>query len=535
MAITQISRIQHRRGTSENLPQLAIGELGWSVDERRLFIGNGGPGSPQIENVEVLTAFSGGAGGGGGTGISSYVYKGEAAGYTVLTGPTAGTPTTRTSQRKFDDLASVRDFGATGDGTTDDTAAINRAIFELYSRETGVQTRRTLYFPAGTYKIAGAVIKIPPYAKFLGDGPESSIILQSDAGQSEVARTADNLLQTGINIGTGGAVTPRHILIDGITFQAAGDTDVFVVDQAFDVTFLNCGFKGNKISSPTTSGGSKRCVFVSSQATTQTRHIKFMNCYLTEQNFGVVIDDDAQSILFDGCHFTKLWKGVVLGETVAGSGSSVVGPFGVKVVSSLFESIANSAFQVDNPGGHTSAFNYYREVGTGLAGAGNPLAAVVLFNAGTNFSFGDIFDRNDVDDEVFARIATEDLANFAVDDEILYGSYRRGPGLQTTLTDNTAVAASTGISCTTLPNSFVDIHYTIERQIGPGTPAVRNGRIRITQNGSQQVIDDDYSENNGDVGVTFSLNYNAITTTLEYVTTNLGADAFLTYSVRKLV
>ena len=41
MAITQISRIQHRRGLATDLPQLAAGELGWVIDEQRLFIGNG--------------------------------------------------------------------------------------------------------------------------------------------------------------------------------------------------------------------------------------------------------------------------------------------------------------------------------------------------------------------------------------------------------------------------------------------------------------------------------------------------------------
>ena len=51
MAIVQISRIQHRRGVAENLPQLAVGELGLAVDTRRLYIGNGGSDAPQIENI----------------------------------------------------------------------------------------------------------------------------------------------------------------------------------------------------------------------------------------------------------------------------------------------------------------------------------------------------------------------------------------------------------------------------------------------------------------------------------------------------
>lgn len=62
MAVIQISKIQVRRGLEENLPQLAAGELGWSTDTRRLFIGNGVTGAPdyapEAGNTEILTVFA---------------------------------------------------------------------------------------------------------------------------------------------------------------------------------------------------------------------------------------------------------------------------------------------------------------------------------------------------------------------------------------------------------------------------------------------------------------------------------------------
>ena len=60
MAVIQISRIQHRRGLQSDLPNLASAELGWSVDTRKLYIGNGTieEGAPSLGRTEVLTQYS---------------------------------------------------------------------------------------------------------------------------------------------------------------------------------------------------------------------------------------------------------------------------------------------------------------------------------------------------------------------------------------------------------------------------------------------------------------------------------------------
>lgn len=55
--------------------------------------------------------------------------------------------TTRTIQDKLRDAISVKDFGAVGDGVTDDTAAITAAAAALQNGE-------TLYFPEGTYLVS---------------------------------------------------------------------------------------------------------------------------------------------------------------------------------------------------------------------------------------------------------------------------------------------------------------------------------------------------------------------------------------------
>ena len=61
MAIVQISRIQQRRGNEQDLPQLACGEMGWSIDTNKLYIGNGtsteGSHHPG-QNTEIFTEYS---------------------------------------------------------------------------------------------------------------------------------------------------------------------------------------------------------------------------------------------------------------------------------------------------------------------------------------------------------------------------------------------------------------------------------------------------------------------------------------------
>jgi len=128
MAVTQISRIQHRRGLEQDLPTLAGAEFGWSTDTRKLYIGNGSleEGAPTLGVTEILTQYSDLT-----ALLGSYTFKGNVTEYTVQTGSSILNPVVRSFQQKFDDFVNVRDFGATGNGSTDDTNAINRALQQI--------------------------------------------------------------------------------------------------------------------------------------------------------------------------------------------------------------------------------------------------------------------------------------------------------------------------------------------------------------------------------------------------------------------
>lgn len=70
----------------------------------------------------------------------------------------------RTAQAKLRESVSVKDFGAVGDGVTDDTAAIQDAINSLTA------SGGTVFFPKGTYKTDGGITLV------------SNLTLQGEAG-----------------------------------------------------------------------------------------------------------------------------------------------------------------------------------------------------------------------------------------------------------------------------------------------------------------------------------------------------------------
>lgn len=76
---------------------------------------------------------------------------------------------TRTSSDKFADLISVRDFGAVGDGLTDDTLALQQAL----------AAHRTVFLPTGTYLIT-APLTLGYRHALLGAGQTAIIKAQSN-------------------------------------------------------------------------------------------------------------------------------------------------------------------------------------------------------------------------------------------------------------------------------------------------------------------------------------------------------------------
>jgi hypothetical protein len=440
MAVTQISRIQHRRGLEQDLPQLSSAELGWSVDTRQLYIGNGtlDEGAPIVGVTRVLTEHDI-ATITSEVNLTDYTFSGNAAGYLAQTGPSAISPIVRTLQDKLDDFVNVKDFGAAGDGITDDTSAINRAIQQIYKSTvspTESRARRTIYFPGGSYIITSPIL-IPPFARFVGDGAGSVTIQQTNANQS-IAETCDSSFQTDVNIGTSSSLYPQDIEIDGLHFYNSNSSvisSLFNIDSASNVKVRNSKFTSNH-----SLGFYPNLVSI------------------------LTSTDTSRKITFDSCEFQNA------GNAFAITGTSC---YAIRVLSSSFENISNTAIHLGSTLGFTGIGNYF---GTGVISA--------VKNSNNFFqSFGDYHE----------------------DSNTLRAGLTLGNLLYSTTQEYTLTTATLVLPVTA--NVPFEISYTIN-----SAPAYRFGTAIFTpiDSGSSMIYSDQYTETAISANANLSANNDSI-------------------------
>jgi len=531
MAIVQVSRITNRKGLAENLPQLAGAELGWAIDDRRLYIGNGTlqDGAPVIGNTEILTEFSdillvGGA----------YTYKGEAAGYTVQTGATSGSPVSLNLQQWLDQFASVLDFGAVGDGVTDDTEAINRALYQLYCRESNPQIRRSLFFPAGEYLVNESIV-IPPYAMLYGEGINSSVIVMDTSSPTSalseyVARFGDSLQQTGVNIGNNGATPPRDIMISNMGFKSLDLVDVFLVEDAEQCTFVDVSFQGSLTTTDLVDTVDNIAgVRFASTLSLVCNSITFRRCLFSGTTWGLNTPNQVAGVLITESTFNTLYQGILLGDPTPING----GPTGFRILGNVFDNIYEQGISIAaNTGLNASGYNMFYDVGNHFNGTTAPSASVIDFIGQNNVSIGDMFQRTSAYSTTYPRININNGVSIAIDsaNQIQQGVYIRETGVRGTLLDNTASQTILTFDATAI--RAVQIDYTITRDT-----STRTGVYIIvagTDSAGANLNGQDSGVENVSPGVTFSVSETASIVSWLATTTSTGNDAIINYSVTRL-
>ena len=175
--------IQNRRATAAQwtaaTPVLAAGELGFELDTNSAKIGDGltaWADLPYLSDESLSELVETGR-------LSEAVLNATYAEVTRTGAPAVGQ----------DEIAfSVRDYGAAGDGVTDDTAAFKRCIEAAIRTTTTIGGKGSVFIPRGTYIVqpnvlynvstAGTYHIIDGFS-FRGEGRESSVLKMVTGGQ----------------------------------------------------------------------------------------------------------------------------------------------------------------------------------------------------------------------------------------------------------------------------------------------------------------------------------------------------------------
>jgi hypothetical protein len=522
MPIVQISRIQHRRGKRTDLPQLAAGELGWVIDEQRLFIGNGtvADGAPAVGNTEIVTSGSSAF-----TSALSHTYKGYLGDSTPV-----GTSQQRTIGSRLDDYVSVKDFGAAGDDSTADVTAIQNAIDEIYTDtdKDDTRARRVLFFPAGTYRI-NAALKIPPYAHLVGEGPDKTIIRNS--GNNAVMVTQDDEGNVGSNIGNSGATTPTQIQISNMTLRNTVAYGGVSLDRVTKAYFNNVKFQGSYASGGSDASNSKGVTVNNSTAIYSTTGVIFNQCQFTKFARLVDISYNSTNLRFHDCDFATAYYGALLGAEMDGSTAGLTdGPRDVHFTCSSWSDIGQQAIWVKPTAGADTGVgprniisngNYYaKTVSNNFEGDGSIREVpVIQFDNDECTSTHDFFERSDSRES--ALNAAPELQGIGIQSKAIKSQ---------TLADNTSTATKIN-DYPALAGKGLKVVYKIVR----GT-LDRTGELVISASTNGVSYDDTYTESGSDVGVelTAALENNdstagSETVALKFTTTNTGTAATIDY------
>lgn len=257
-------------------------------------------------------------------------------GYTLLaTGPSA--------------QVSVRDHGAVGNGTADDTTAVRDAIDAVPAQGGAV------YFPPGTYKLTDSVALRSNLALF-GDGDGATVLHQSATGEDLFAGVALDKVSlhglsltgpgsgtgTGLNLTRGGNAAVPFISVRDVSVGGFGQDGIAVenaVASVFDrVQVVNCGRYGvNLHGQPAGAAGTSvtlNSVYGNTNGVAGIRLFNMVYCCLngcaSDGNPVAYLIDSCQSLALNGC-----------GAESNAVGLRVVGGYGATV---------NSMWVYDNQG-----------------------------------------------------------------------------------------------------------------------------------------------------------------------------------------
>jgi hypothetical protein len=142
----------------------------------------------------------------------------------------------RTVRAKLQENVSVLDYGATGDGVTDDTVAISTAVAD------SATNKKALYWPAGTYISSG--INAAAGMTWLGDGPGLTTIKLKSGTNAGLVKSAtfeiDDVYISGITFhgNSQGNTSGDTLVIHGARSSLVNVAVIYSAGNAIDTDWL---------------------------------------------------------------------------------------------------------------------------------------------------------------------------------------------------------------------------------------------------------------------------------------------------------
>lgn len=344
MAVYQISKIQIRRGrsgTGTGLPQLASGELAWSVDTAELWIGNGSvaEGAAQVGNTKILTEHdllkSGGL-----LATSKYYYKGLP--------PSIAAE--KTTQQVFDYNVYVDEFIGNSFGDK-----LQNAINQLYllaespasgTSNDSIASRVILHIPAGAYTIT-STIYIPSYTTLVGEGKNNTIItftgngaLFSFENESSTTTTHSPSATTVIN-------RPKNITFKDFSVKLSQETNakVMQLNAAYNCHFENLSLNGVWNNIFNASYSAINLTADSELITSENNHFK--NIDITGFSYAMYAKHDIMNNTFDNINVSNCYAGFLLGVDATSAQGQVNGPRQTYITNCKFTNIKKQAIHIN--------------------------------------------------------------------------------------------------------------------------------------------------------------------------------------------
>ena len=515
MAVIQISRMQVRRGQTNQtgFPQLASGEIGWSIDTHELKIGNGAvsEGAPAVGNTRILTEND--------TNFflltsPNYLYKNSVNGPTVQTGPNDHPNEYRLVQDKLDDHLNFRDFGGVGDESTDNTAAFQRILNYTSS------TYKVIDIPEGVFVVSDTIY-IPPNTFLRGVGI-NTVIKNISATTGTIFQTVDANGNKISNMQSGKA-TPQHIKFDSLTFwsTASSTSSLILLDGVNDSLIQNCIFVGDlQVASTSTQISGITLRGYSGGPTCD--NVVIQNCLFQSLSNGITSSDDVQNIRIIDNKFNNLNQGIVLSRTK--SIRTVTGPTLVTITDNVFQNINyRGIFVGSNTSGVSvvkSSNNTFTLVGGGndnTQGEFHQSSSIIEFSSFGNLSTNDSFSR-------LNAITTDNIMAYPVVKPLVSGPMIYNSNVSNAYSLSSSTPGNTGTTSVfiwpvssysiskngnviTSPSQTINVNYSIVKFATTSSNVVtREGTVEIIVNGSNSTFTDTYRYTGpNDGGVTFNL------------------------------